>query len=40
MSERLFRAISQTGFRRAVATVIILCGLYQLYRAIMLRLGG
>lgn len=35
MGERLFRAISQAAFRRAVAAVIVLCALYQLYRAAM-----
>jgi uncharacterized membrane protein YfcA len=36
LGERLFRAISQSAFRRAVAALIVLCGAYQLHRAVLL----
>ena len=36
VGERLFRAISQRGFRKAVAAMIVVCGVYQLYRAVLL----
>ncbi|HUT33983.1 MAG TPA: TSUP family transporter [Planctomycetota bacterium] len=33
LGERLFRALSQGGFRRAIAAVLVVCGVYQLGRA-------
>ncbi|MFC1806731.1 sulfite exporter TauE/SafE family protein [Planctomycetota bacterium] len=36
VGERLFHAMSQGAFRRAVAAVIIVCGAYQIYRAVLL----
>lgn len=38
VGERLFHSISQGGFRRALATMIVVCGAYQLYRAVCLAL--
>lgn len=36
VGERLFRVISQSGFRKAVATLIAACGVYHIYRAVLL----
>lgn len=36
VGERLFHAMSQSGFRRAVAAMIVLCGVYQVYRAALM----
>ena len=40
LGERLFHAVSPAGFRKAVATVIVVCGVYQLYRAAGLFLSA
>jgi len=40
VGERLFRAISQGGFRRVVAAMIVLSGAYQVYKAVLLAMAG